>query len=55
MYFECMLEFLSPYRGIGSRIFRPVLCAFQVHVEMFCMENHLMAELGALERLEKSS
>ena len=36
VYFECLLEFLSPFRGTGSRIFRPVLCAFHVHVEKCC-------------------
>ena len=42
VYFECTLEFLSPYRGTGSRIFRPVLCAFHVHVEKVCLKNHPM-------------
>ena len=42
VYFECTLEFLSPFRGTDSRIFSPVLCAFHVHVEKFCLKNHPM-------------
>ena len=35
VYFECTLEFLSPYRGTGSRIFRPVLWRFMFMLKSF--------------------